>query len=433
MKTFRVNIILFAVIAKSSILFSAEPFSVGAYYENWSQFLPAENNRKPFSIDMIEPAHIDDLFFAFAIFGFVTKAISPSNPHLTGDFRIQPLYLNDQKQLYQEFQKLKQNTGGKLRLFLSIGGENFNRPDDPFDVGKFTYKLFSQMVATRENRKQFIDSAIAYAHKYGFDGIDIDWEYPGDMTRGGDEKDFLHFPEFLKECSLALHHADPPLLLSLAIPPTIPGGVPKRFLEMPESYYRWIVNCSEYADRVTIMAYNYHTPFDKAKITGANAPLLRDTEPSSTLYIAKTLKNYLEAGMLPEKMYLGRALYGWLYKDVVNLKQEDNGPGKKFIGMGSSIPLPYFKISDLIAKKTFYFGVDIITQTGYGYNYISREWISFDTPETIALKVIEAKKRRLRGVVFWAINLDEYQWQPKFPNIRAVHTPLVNKYKILDR
>ena len=37
---------------------------------------------------------------------------------------------------------------------------------------------YSQMVNNPSDRKRFIDRALAFIEKYGFDGLDLDWEYP---------------------------------------------------------------------------------------------------------------------------------------------------------------------------------------------------------------------------------------------------------------
>jgi chitinase len=44
-------------------------------------------------------------------------------------------------------------------------------------------KEFSAMVSEKSTRQSFINHAIKFLRGYGFDGVDIDWEFPAD--RGG--------------------------------------------------------------------------------------------------------------------------------------------------------------------------------------------------------------------------------------------------------
>ena len=421
-------------LAKAATGFADDGNVVAGYYENWSQYRPPSGGRAVFFPKNIDPTILTDIHFAFAIFGFVDSSIDPANPHLTGNFLLQPVEWNDQSVLYDQVQDLKK-IHPSLRAILTIGGWGFNDPNDPNGIGNHTYKLFSEMVSSEASRNQFIQSAVDYAKKYSFDGIEIDWEYPGDLTRGGSSSDFGNFLILLEGLQTACKAQSPPLILSYAAPAIIPAGVPDSYKVDPQSYYTWLKQCSDYVDRMHVMTYDYHGPFDSPKITGVNAPLMSDTSPSSTNMIQATLSNYLDNGVPPSKIVLGLAGYGHSYSGVQGLTPENSGPGAPFSGAGSAGSstkspgfLAYYEIADFIAQEQLTFGTDAITQTAYAYNSASQEWVSFDTPQTIALKAEYAKSLGLKGVMFWAIDDDEYTWGTTYPNLRAAYHVFYPQY-----
>jgi len=55
----------------------------------------------------------------------------------------------------------------KLRILLALGG---------WLAGG---SQFSALVASDESMIEFVNNAITYLRRFGFDGVDIDWEYPG--------------------------------------------------------------------------------------------------------------------------------------------------------------------------------------------------------------------------------------------------------------
>lgn len=54
-----------------------------------------------------------------------------------------------------------------LKVLLALGGWNDSAGDK-----------YSRLVHNSSARNKFIDHAIQFIEKYGFDGLDLDWEYP---------------------------------------------------------------------------------------------------------------------------------------------------------------------------------------------------------------------------------------------------------------
>lgn len=72
-----------------------------------------------------------------------------------------------------------------LKLIVSIGGWSESS------------SVFSNVARSAQLRETFATNVLGFLNTYGFDGVDIDWEYPG--TRGGDRSiDKANFILFLE-------------------------------------------------------------------------------------------------------------------------------------------------------------------------------------------------------------------------------------------
>ncbi|UYV62804.1 Cht9 [Cordylochernes scorpioides] len=147
-------------------------YMVVCYYGSWAVYRPEPGK---FPVESIDPNICTHLIYGFA--------------GLSYDGRIRSLdSYNDLRENYgkgafERFTGLKRQNP-RLRTLMAIGGWN---------EGSVKY---SKMAASPEGRRQFAKSAVEFLERYGFDGLDMDWEYPA--NRGGKPEDKQNFVLLLR-------------------------------------------------------------------------------------------------------------------------------------------------------------------------------------------------------------------------------------------
>lgn len=352
------------------------------YFTNWAQYRKRDCK--------FEMRHVDANLFTHLIYGFAK--IDPhdrANPK----FELVPFEHNDLGPggQYQQMNDLKRKFP-HLRTLLAVGGWTFNDPP--------TAWIFTTMAESPENRAHFINHAVQYLRNNNFDGLDLDWEYPGDETRGGRPQDRDNFSALCREfkeaaAAEAKVSGKEPLLLTMAS-----GAHKAKTLDLPE--------ISKHLDWIDIMAYDFYGGGWSPQ-TGMNAPLSND--PTGDFYVAKAVDEWLEGGVPPEKLVLGMPTYGRSFGGV-----EDPRPASKATGSGpkgrcTGEPgfLAYYEINDLIESGKYKTYWDDVSNTPYAYDASSKSWITYDDLRSISLKVDLIDKKNLAGGMFWAIDLDDFQ------------------------
>ncbi|MCL2286969.1 MAG: glycosyl hydrolase family 18 protein [Firmicutes bacterium] len=264
-----------------------------------------------------------------------------------------------------EIREFIQNKG-HLKIMLSIGG---------WGAGGF-----SNACLTAEGRELLAQSLVDISNDYGFDGVDLDWEYPCSDLAGidaspDDKVNYTLWVQLLRE------KLGPDKLLTMA------AGGAKFCCDSLE-----IEKLMKEMDFINLMTYDM-CPWDKVGYHTALFPSQAGS-PSSD----KVVDMYEKAGVPRNRLVLGCGFYGRVYRNVDGLNAPVNG-APTFLGGG------YPGIKARIEKSGLQY--DDVAEAPYVYDEETREFITFDNPRSLTAKMKFAKETGLGGVMFWEYTHDD--------------------------
>ncbi|CAH2098230.1 unnamed protein product [Euphydryas editha] len=296
----------------------------------------------------------------------------------------------------------------KLKTLLAVGGWN---------EGSAKYSV---MAGNSTFRKNFIKSALDMVLRHGFDGLDVDWEYPNRRDTVNGQIDINNFTELLKELREEFDKYD--LLLSAAV----------SSVRASASLSYDIPSIVQYLDLVNMMAYDMHGAWDTK--TGHNAPLHKGEgdenvarEDLNTVDVA--LEYWLGQGCPPEKLLLGLPLYGHTFQltNAANsgVRAPANGPGLAGPYTATSGTIGYNEFCVKLRTEAWDQRYDHFAKVPYAVQ--GQNWVTYDDTNSLVTKVEYALKLNLAGVMVWSIETDDFHGicqNEDFPLLRAINRAL---------
>ncbi|XP_031274642.1 putative cysteine-rich receptor-like protein kinase 20 [Pistacia vera] len=286
---------------------------------------------------------------------------------------------SDEEKLFSNLTETVKQKHPSVTTLLSLGGSEVNA------------SIFSSMASSPSYRKSFIDSSIEIARLYGFQGLDLAWQFPNDNSDMSNMGILLQ--EWKSAVALEVRNSSQPELILTARVAYSPFMSARSYpLEAIQQYLNW----------VNLGAAGYHKP-QLENVTGAHAALY---DPSSDVYTDQGVREWMDGGLSANKLVLGLPLYGYAWK-LVN--PEDNSIGAPATGPGikKSGFLSYKDIKNHIkgsGRK-----IDVKYNPIYVVNYctIESSWIGFDDVQAIKAKVSYAKEKKLLGYYLWRVGYDD--------------------------
>ncbi|CAK1547716.1 unnamed protein product [Leptosia nina] len=368
------------------------------YYGTWATY---RNGLGKFDVAHIKAELCTHLVYTFAGINSQGTVVS-LDPYLD-------LPDNWGRNNFRNFNALKQKNT-KLKTILAVGGWN---------EGSAKYSI---MAANENLRSNFISSAVHMLLTYGFDGLDLDWEYPNRRDSVHGKADVDNFTKLLKELRTGFDKYG--LLLSAAVAST--RDTASLSYDIPA--------LAQYLDIVGLMTYDMYGPWDS--VTGHNSPLHKGegdgNVPKESLNTVDVAVQYwLSQGFPAEKLVIGLPFYGHTYnlanQNKSSVRSPSYGPGIAGPYTVTNGNIGYNEFCDLLLTQTWDLRFDNLAKVPYAVQ--NRNWVSYDDAASLSAKTKYALNLNLAGVMVWSIETDDFHGLchgEDFPLLRGINRAFSN-------
>ncbi|KAJ2864154.1 hypothetical protein GGH94_003102 [Coemansia aciculifera] len=289
-------------------------------------------------------------------------------------------------------------------------------------------KYFSPILKDPKKRNRMIDQMTQWMQDHGFDGWDVDYEYPG---RQGDSchtfdarEDTPNFLQFLKDLR---HRIDSEFGAGTKL-----ITVATRFqpFDGPQGPMNDVSEFAKYVDYFNPMLYDFNGVWSDT--TGPNAPLDYTKGKALQFSFKSSIQSWIDAGIPVSKINAGLPFYGRTVtanSDMANSrdmyqplsktiprgdgddKEESDiscGGPKLFSGIWKYTNLRSEGVLDAPDSATapWVRQYDNATNTPWLFNKETKDFVSYDDMASIGAKAEFAAEKGLAGVMIWPITND---------------------------
>ncbi|ETN41492.1 uncharacterized protein HMPREF1541_03428 [Cyphellophora europaea CBS 101466] len=257
-------------------------------------------------------------------------------------------------------------------------------------VGGWTYSSnFAPAASSAAGRQNFAKTAVQIMEDVGFDGIDIDWEYPKNEQEANDWAALLAETRQVLDAAAGKRSNRPKFLLTVACP-----AGPQNFQKLK------VAEMDKYLDFWNLMAYDYAGSWDQTSGHQANLHSSHNTPACTPFSTDTAIHFYTSNGVAPHKVILGMPLYGRTFQNTA-------GPGSSYQGIGEGSWEQGIWDYKALPKPDSHEQYDDKVGASWSYCSATGTMISYDTPQMVQVKATYTRDKGLGGGMWWETSGDK--------------------------